>query len=150
MSGTIAPPDAELASALALDLRTAVRKLKRHLREQGQQADLTPSQTSVVLRLEEVGAATVSSLARVEGMRPQSMSAVIAPLQEAGLVRGAPDPNDGRQTLMSLTPKCLRWLKEGRAARHDWLTQRISRKLSVVEQQRLRSAVGLLTKLVED
>ena len=72
------------------------------------------------------------------------------PLQEAGLVNGTPDPNDGRQMLMSLTPKCHKWLKEGRAARQDWLTRRIEHKLSVREQERLRAALGLLTKLIED
>ena len=140
----------ELASAIALDIRTVFRKVKLHLRGQGKHGDLTPSQVSVVLRLEEGGPATVSSLARAEGMRPQSMSAVMTPLQQAGLVGGAPDPNDGRQTLMSLTPKCLKWLKEGRAARQDWLARRISEKLSVREQEKLRAALSLLTKLTED
>ncbi len=143
-------PEAELASTIALEIRTVFRKIKRHLREQGERGDLTPAQVSVVLRLEEGGADTVSSLARTEGMRPQSMSAVISPLQKAGLVSGAPDPNDGRQTLMSLTPKCLKWLKDGRAARQDWLTKRISQRLSVHEQEKLRTALALLTKLVED
>lgn len=143
-------PGTELASTVALEIRTAFRKVKRHLRAEGQQSDLTPSQVSVVLRLEESGAATVSSLARAEGMRPQSMSAVMTPLQEAGLVSGCPDPNDGRQTLMSLTPKCLKRLREGRAARQDWLTKRISQKLSVHEQEKLRAALRLLTTLVED
>jgi DNA-binding MarR family transcriptional regulator len=142
--------DTELASAIALEVRTIFRKIKRYLREQGQHGDLTPSQISVVLRLEEGGPTTVSGLARAEGMRPQSMSAVMTPLQEAGLVHGAPDPNDGRQTLMSLTPRCLKWLKEGRAARQDWLTKRVSLKLSVHEQEKLRATLGLLTKLLED
>ena len=77
-------------------------------------------------------------------MRPQSMSAIVAPLQQSGLVRGAPDPSDGRQTLMSLTPKCLKWLQQGRAARQDWLTTTISQKLSVHEQEKLQSALDLL------
>lgn len=140
----------KLASAIALEIRTAFRKVKRHLREQGQRGDLSLSQVSVVLRLEEDGPATVSSLSRAEGMRPQSMSAVMTPLQKAGLVRGAPDPNDGRQTLISLTPKCLDWLKQGRAARQDWLTKRIAQKLSVPEQRQLHAALRLLTKLVDD
>ena len=140
----------ELASAIALEIRTVFRKVKLHLRGQGKHGDLTPSQISVVLRLEEGGPATVSSLARAEGMRPQSMSAVMTPLQQVGLVGGTPDPNDGRQTLMSLTPKCLKWLKEGRAARQDWLARRISEKLSVREQETLRAALNLLTKLTED
>jgi DNA-binding MarR family transcriptional regulator len=139
-----------LASTLAAEMRAVFRKLKQRLREHGEHSDLTPSQISVVLRLEKDGSATVSSLARTEGMRPQSMSAVVAPLQESGLVRGAPDPSDGRQTLMSLTPKCLKRLQEGRAARQDWLTTRILQKLSAHEQQKLQAALELLKQLVED
>jgi DNA-binding MarR family transcriptional regulator len=131
-------------------MRTVFRMLKLRVREHGGRNDLTPSQDYVLLRLEKDGAATVSSLARAEGMRPQSMSAIVAPLQEAGLVRGAPDPNDGRQTRMSLTPKCVKWLQEGRAARQDWLTATISQKLSVHEQQELQAALELLARLVED
>ena len=51
---------------------------------------------------------------------------------------------------MSLTPKCLKLLQEGRAARQDWLTTRISQKLSVKEQEQLQAALALLTRLVED
>lgn len=150
MNEPILSNENELASSLALDVRMAVRKIKRHLREHGDRSDLTQSQVSVVLRLEEVGPATVSSLARAEGMRPQSMSAVIAPLQESGLVSGAPDPADGRQTLISLTPKCIQWLAEGRAARQDWLTKTILQKLSIDEQQQLKTSLELLARLVED
>jgi DNA-binding MarR family transcriptional regulator len=135
---------------LATEIRSVFRRLKQRLREHGGRNDLTPSQISVLLRLEQDGSATVSSLARVEGMRPQSMSAVVTPLQEAGLVRGAPDPVDGRQTLMSLTPKCLKALHKDRAARQDWLTTTIAHKLSAHEQEKLRAALELLARLVED
>ena len=139
-----------LASTIAAGIRTVSGKLKRRLREHGGRHDLTPSQVAVVLRLEQDGSATVSRLARAEGMRPQSMSAIVASLQEAGLVRGAPDPGDGRQTLMSLTSKCMKWLQEGRAARQDWLTTTISQRLSGQEQAKLQAALKLLTRLVED
>ena len=150
MSNRKSSTQAGLASTLAAEIRAVFRKLKLRLREHGGRSDLTPSQVSVLLRLEKDGSATVSSLARAEGMRPQSMSAVVTPLQEAGLVSGAPDPNDGRQTLMSLTPKCLKWIQEGRAARQDWLTTRISQKLSAHEQEKLQAALELLARLVED
>lgn len=139
-----------LARTLAAEIRAVYRKLKLRYREHGGGNDLTPSQASVLLRLEKEGSATVSALARAEGMRPQSMSAIVAPLQESGLVMGAPDPSDGRQTLMSLTPKCLKWLQEGRAARQDWLTATISQKLSVHEQEKLQATIELLARLVED
>jgi DNA-binding MarR family transcriptional regulator len=91
---------AAIVSALAHDLRRIAGKLKRRLRDQANVGELTPSQTSVLLRLEKDGPATTSGLARLEGMRPQSMGAVITALEGAGLVSGAPDPADGRQTLL--------------------------------------------------
>jgi DNA-binding MarR family transcriptional regulator len=141
---------AERAPALAAELRAIFGKLKRKLREQGERSDLTPSQVSVLLRLENDGPAAVSSLARAEGMRPQSMSAIITSLLEAGLVSGSPDPNDRRQTLMSLSRKCRKLLNDGRAARQDWLTTTIQKKLSSQEQEKLASAVDLLARLIED
>ena len=139
-----------LASTLAAEIRTVCGKLKRRLREHGGRSNLTPSQISVLLLLEKDGSATVSSLARAEGMRPQSMSAVVTSLQEADLVSGAPDPSDGRQTLMSLMPKCLKLLQESRAARQDWLTATVAQKLSAQEQERLQGALELLARLVEE
>src|SRR5258708_22352817 len=97
---------ARRASDLAQGLRALLGKLKRRLREQAGVGDLAPSQVSVLLRLEKDGPATASSLARAEGMRPQSMGAVVAALVNAGLVIGAPDPTDGRQSLLSLTDAC--------------------------------------------
>jgi DNA-binding MarR family transcriptional regulator len=143
-------PESETAADLAAQLRTILSRLKRRLREQGGRGDLTPSQISVLLRLEKDGAATVSGLARAEGMRPQSMSSIVTSLQDAGLVSGIPDPNDGRKTLMSLSKKCEKLLREGRAARQDWLTTTILQKLSAQEQQQLSTTLELLSRLTED
>jgi DNA-binding MarR family transcriptional regulator len=143
-------PESETAADLAAQLRTILSRLKRRLREQGGRGDLTPSQISVLLRLEKDGAATVSGLARAEGMRPQSMSSIVTSLQDAGLVSGIPDPNDGRKTLMSLSKKCEKLLQEGRAARQDWLTTTILQKLSAQEKQQLSTTIELLSRLTED
>jgi DNA-binding MarR family transcriptional regulator len=140
----------ERTAALAAELRAILGKLKRKLREHGGSSDLTPSQISVILRLEKDGAITVSNLARAEGMRPQSMSAIVTSLLDAGLVSGSPDPNDARQTLMSLSRKCQKFLKEGRAARQDWLTTTIQEKLSVQDQEKLGAVLEVLARLVED
>ncbi len=138
------------ASVLAQDLRALFGKLKRRLREQGQTGDLTPSQISVLLRLEKDGPATASSLARAEGMRPQSIVPVIAALESAGLVGGKPDPADGRQTILSLTEACRKRFAQGRAARQDWLTRTLQARLSPQEQSKLAEAVALLQRLVDD
>ena len=137
-------------AALAQDLRALMGKLKRRLRGQGHVGDLTPSQVSVLLRLEKDGPATASSLARAEGMRPQSMSPVLNALEGAGLVSGAPDPADGRQTLFSLTETFRKSVEEGRAARQDWLTRTLQVRLSPQEQDEVARAVELLMRLVDD
>jgi DNA-binding MarR family transcriptional regulator len=150
MAKTLPSRDAALASQLAAELRTTFGNLKRKVRQQGEQSDFTSSQIAVLLRLEKDGPATVSGLAKAEGMRPQSMSAVIGPLEEKGFVAGAADPNDGRKTLMSLTNACNKWIEDGRAARQDWLAQAIQKKLSPQEQKQVSSAVNLLARLTED
>ena len=143
-------PQPTRAATLAQDIRAIAGTLKRRLRGLAHGADLTPSQTSVLLRLEKDGAATTSSLARAEGMRPQSMAPIVAALESAGLVNGAPDPADGRQTILSLTDACRDWLREGRAARQDWLSRTIQERLSPQEQDELAAAVVLLRRLVDE
>jgi DNA-binding MarR family transcriptional regulator len=137
-------------SVLVQDLRAVLGRLRRKLREQAGSDDLTPSQMSVLKRLEADGAATASALARAEGMRPQSIVPVIAALDEAGLVAGAPDPEDGRQTLLSLTPRCRSWLAQSRAARQDWLTRTLEARLTPAEMERLADAVELLKRVADD
>jgi DNA-binding MarR family transcriptional regulator len=78
------------------------------------------------------------------------MSSIVTSLQDAGLVSGIADPNDGRKTLMSLSKKCEKLLREGRAARQDWLTAIILQKLSALEQQQLSTTLELLGRLTED
>lgn len=138
------------AAVLARDLRALIGKLKRRLRDQAHVGDLTPSQVSVLLRLEKDGPATASTLARAEGMRPQSIAPVIAALEGAGLVSGAQDPGDGRQTLLSLTEACRTWVEEGRAARQDWLSRTLQARLSPQEQDEVAKAVELLKRLADD
>ena len=135
------------ASALAGDLRVVLGKLSRRLREQGHAEDLTPSQKSVLIRLEREGPATVSTLARAESVRPQSLGATVVALETAGLVSGSPDPSDGRQTLLSLTAACRKWIKATRAAREDWLHRAIQSNFSAKEQAELARAVEMLQRL---
>ena len=96
----------------------------------------------MVRRLDADGPATISALARAEGVRPQSMGATVAALEAAGLTQGRHDPDDGRQTLISLTPACRERLTQGRAARQDWLTRQIER-LTPEERARLAAAADI-------
>ena len=126
-----------------------ISQLRHRLREQSHPGDYTWSQTSVLIRLERDGPATVSALARAEGVRQQSMGATISALEEAGLVKGSPDPADGRRTILSLTDACREMLKANRAAKEDWLFRAIQTKLSPAEQEELATALELLKRLAD-
>ena len=142
--------DRDTTSAeMAGDLRVVLIKLSRWLQGRSTVGDLTGPQKSALLRLEREGAATVSMLARIEGVRPQSMGTTVSAMEAAGLIHGKPDPGNGRQTLMSLTPACLDTVRAGRAARQDWLLHAIRSHLSLNEQQELARAVRLLARLVD-
>ncbi|KRB19215.1 MULTISPECIES: MarR family winged helix-turn-helix transcriptional regulator [Mesorhizobium] len=142
-------PEAAHALALAAELRVVAGRLIRRLREQADTGDLTTSQKSALLHLEREGPATVTTLARAQDMRPQSMGAIVSALQLAGLVEGAPDPADGRQVLLSLTSACLDMIATGRAARQDWLFRAIQANLDREEQEQLAGAVELLKRLAD-
>jgi DNA-binding MarR family transcriptional regulator len=132
---------------LAEDLRAVLGRLKRRLREQVPAGDLSLSQRSVLHQLDREGPATVTTLARAEGMRPQSMGAIVAALQAAGMLEGRPDPGDGRQTLFSLTAASREWIAASRAARRDWLIQALQERLSAQERAQIEGAVALLRRL---
>lgn len=141
--------DVSLASKLAAELRTTLGPLLRKLRQYSEQQTLTTTQIAVIIRLEKDGPETLSDLARAEGMRPPSMSAVIAPLEEMGYVTKAADPKDGRKMLLSLTKACKKAIEVERSARQDWLTQAIQQKLSLQEQKKVSAVVHLLARLNE-
>ena len=137
------------ASALASELRILINQLRHRLREQSHLGDYTWSQTSVIIRLERDGPATVSALARAEGVRQQSMGTTISALEAAGLVKGSPDPADGRQTILSLTDACREMIRANRAAKDDWLFRAIQTKLSAAEQEELATALELLKRIAD-
>ncbi|WP_218508229.1 MarR family winged helix-turn-helix transcriptional regulator [Variovorax sp. dw_308] len=149
MPAPSADPATEAAHALAVDLRMLASQLRRRLRQEASVADWTESQRSTLLRLERQEAATVTELATAEGVRSQSMGATVASLIEAGYVKGAPDPADGRRTLLSLTPQARKTIRQVRAAREDWLQRTISARYSPTEQKQLTSAVRLLQRLLD-
>lgn len=134
---------------LAETLRAFIGNLKRRMRAQSDAEGLSWSQLSLLSRLEREGPSTVSAIARAEGVRPQSMGATMATLEGDGLVESAPDPNDGRQILWTVTDKCRAIVTTARAARQDWLSAAIQENFSSTEQDELSRALKLLQRIVE-
>jgi DNA-binding MarR family transcriptional regulator len=149
MDPQLAESESAGAFALAAELRIVIGSLSRRLREQADVGDLTSAQKSVLLRLERDGPTNGSTLARAEAMRPQSMGAIIAALEAARYVAGAPDPSDGRQTIISLTDHFRDWVSAARAARQDWLLRTLQARLTAQEQHQLAGALELLKRLLD-
>ncbi|MFJ9846548.1 MarR family winged helix-turn-helix transcriptional regulator [Kitasatospora sp. NPDC101155] len=129
-------------------MRAVFSRLRRTLQEKIQGAsDLTPSQTAVLSRLIGDGPASASVLAAAERVRPQSMAATLAALEEHGLVGRRPDPEDGRRQLVGLTEAGLAWIADSRRAREEWLARALQEEFTEAERATVLAALPLIDRL---
>jgi DNA-binding MarR family transcriptional regulator len=126
----------------------AMGLLLRRMRAAAASQELSYTESAVMARLSKDGPATTAELARAEGMRPQSMGATIAALEEEGLVERKPHPTDGRQVNIALTAKGVEVRKSAKDAKRTWLAQAIAR-LDKDEQAALFAASAIIARLVE-
>ncbi|MCH6468786.1 MarR family winged helix-turn-helix transcriptional regulator [Sinomonas terrae] len=147
-TGGDAPPTSAASAQVAAELRGVLGRLNRRLRQQADVGDLTRSQLNLISRIERDGPATVSDLARAEGVRPQSMGATVAALEEAGYLRRDPDPGDRRKTAISLSDSAREQIAASRLVRQDWLQRALNRELTREELEQVRQTIGLLARIV--
>ncbi len=134
----------------ASELRTVISRLRRRLRAVADLGDLTPSQTSVLSRLDKNGPVSASDLAAAERVRPQSMAAILAAIEQHGLIRRDPDPADRRRQLISLTDTARETIVGSRRARDEWLSRTLADEFTEAERQIVLAALTLLDRLVEE
>ena len=83
--------------------RLLVRELERHLAPIG----LSPGHMPVLLALEDGSALTQKALAERATVEQATMTATLTRMERDGLVTRRPNPDDGRSTLVALTPLAL-------------------------------------------
>ncbi|MEU7057132.1 MarR family transcriptional regulator [Streptomyces sp. NPDC046197] len=137
------------AARAARDLRVVFSRLRRRIREVAQDDDLTPSQVSALTLVGKHGAATASALAQAEGVRPQSMAATLAALDQRGLIRRSPDPADGRRQLVTLTEAGRGRIEGDRQVREEWLARALEDGYTEDERRTLIEAFALLERLTQ-
>ncbi|MGH8834362.1 MAG: MarR family winged helix-turn-helix transcriptional regulator [Actinomycetes bacterium] len=132
--------------ALASELRLAVMRLGRRLRNQRTDRSLSLSQLAVLGTLERHGPLTPRELAQHEKVSPPSMTRLLAALQERGFIVRTDHPTDGRQHLVAPTEHAVRMIREDRRRRDAFLAQRLA-ELSSDQRTVLRHAATILERL---
>ena len=74
---------------------------------------------------------------------------MLAWLTERELVTRTPDPEDGRRSLIDITPGGRAVLREYSVQRERWLAEALSAELSPTERQLLRLASDLLLRVAD-
>jgi DNA-binding MarR family transcriptional regulator len=131
-----------------IDLIHTIGLLLRRVRAAAASHELSLTEAAVMSRLAKDGPATTADLARAESMKPQSMGATIAALEEMGMVERKPHPTDGRQVNIELTAKGAAVRKSAKDAKRMWLAQAIA-QLDEHERETLFAAGRIIKRLVE-
>lgn len=130
------------------ELMAAVGQLLRRLRSETNPDDFNLSQLSALARLDQNGAMTTADLARVESMKPQSMGAILAALEQEGLVERRAHPTDGRQILFGMTSEGAEIRRQRGIAKREWLFEAMA-KLDAAELKTIMDAIPLIKRLGE-
>jgi DNA-binding MarR family transcriptional regulator len=144
------PADAstQLDAETAARLRAVVGKLARRLNALSRGSGLTPSQLSALGVITRRGPIRLSELAEFEGMNPTMLSRVVAALDEAGLVRRRPDPDDRRAGLLEVTGTGRRTHDRVRAERGRVLAEGLQ-ALPAADVAAVEAALPALEALIE-
>ena len=133
---------------VAAELRRAILRLNRRLRQQNTDSDLTPSQISALSTLYREGPLSAGDLASRERVRPPSVTPTINALQAAGFVSKNEHPTDGRQLVISISDAGRTRVEADVAARERWLSQQLS-GLSAQDRETLAKAAVLINNLAQ-
>ena len=132
----------ELSSAADRFHSAAIHAL-RYVAREDPASGLSAARLSALSVLVFGGPKTLGELAAAEQVRPPTMTRIVTGLEEAGLVRRAADPRDGRIARVRATPRGRRVLQRARERRIARLAERLS-QLEPHEVALVRQAAELV------
>lgn len=124
--------------------RLLVRELDRHLAL----LDLSPGHMPVLLALEDGSAKTQKALAEHAAVEQATMTATLTRMERDGLVRRRPNPDDGRSTLVELTPLALGKLP-GVAQATTAINDKVLEQLTAEERQQFFTLIRRIITTLE-
>jgi DNA-binding MarR family transcriptional regulator len=127
-------------------LNSAAIHLLRGLRPVDERAGLTAARLSALSVLVYGGPQTLGDLARIEDVRPPTMTGIVDGLAAAGLARRDPHPSSQRSVLVRATPIGERLMHEARRARLETIARAVG-SLDADAQEAIRAAAPHLHRL---
>jgi DNA-binding MarR family transcriptional regulator len=149
-AATESPESPEVAE-LASQLRLAVARLSRRIRQQAAVTgeELTASTQGALATIERLGPVTLGELAAVEQVQPPSMTRIVGRLEEWGYATRVVDPADRRVARALITDAGRELLARSRTRKDEYLARRIA-ELTDTERALLARALPLLERLQDD
>ncbi|WP_158436308.1 MarR family winged helix-turn-helix transcriptional regulator [Nocardia nova] len=141
-TGTI-PPTAVLAARLRMSLALVLRRT----REEAAGSGVSPTQLSILGRLERRPGMTATDLAAAEGLRPQSVRNLIDELRDEGFIDGVRDSSDARRVNLTLTERGRDFVHGLRHPGEPVLARLLVDSFDENEIRTLTAAVTLLERL---
>lgn len=135
------------AAHCAIRLRSAVAALSRQLWAASADVGLSVGKLMVMSQLYHGGPMAPTELAARGRVKLQSLTRLLAELQEQGLLERTPHESDARQSVLSLTREGLACLKTVVQSRERSLAAAIGRHLSAEETATLLQACDLMERV---
>jgi DNA-binding MarR family transcriptional regulator len=134
----------------ATKIRRSVTHLARRLRGLRSDHGISGSKLAILGWLFREGTPmTATDLARLERLQPQSLTRIIAELDEQKLIRRTPAEEDRRQILIEITQAGRELLVVDAYRQNQWLTETMA-ALTKAEREILAIAADLLDKLASE
>jgi DNA-binding MarR family transcriptional regulator len=131
---------------LAARLRVAIVRTARRMRQQAD-AGLSPSLMAMLGTIDRHGPLTPSELAKLEGIKRPTATALIAKLEEQGLITRAACDTDRRSCRVTITQAGRGLMTATRRRKNAYLARGL-RGLEPAELRRLEEAAALLEGLL--
>lgn len=129
------------------ELRILLQRTARRIRNNLADGTMSDTKMGVLFRL-EAGPTTPSGLAERERVTPPSMNRTLNALEQAGLVARAPDPDDARRVVVTITAAGIALITETRRLRATWFSQRLA-ELTPDERATLEAVIPVLHRIAE-
>lgn len=133
----------------AVALRRTSTRLALRLRAERTGDGLGSTGVAVLGQLHRRGALTASEIAAAERVQPQSLTRVLASLEEQNLIKREQDAQDRRRHTIELTEEGRQLLREHMKSSDDWLAEAIETRLNPTERAVLQLAAGILDQLLD-